>query len=183
MNKVLKRLFEKIAKITVTILWSFANPREALEIIWKSEKSGPYISAFVLTGIALLFALSHDVLRIHSILLIYGFAFGMFLILSTVLRCLPNDDEDRGRVPLRKETKILYSILLPVALLVPVATYIAYRFPAPMARIFPPVDETTFQWLKPIIVFIGQFPVICPVAIIAVIIIIGWSILNYRGKK
>jgi hypothetical protein len=181
MNKVLKGLFEIIIKTVATIVWSCEHPKDALVFIWKSKNFGSYISAFILTGIALVFALSHEVLRIHSNLVVYGFALGMFLLLSTVLKCLPNDDEDRGRVPLRKETKVLYSILLPVGLLVPVVSFIAYRFPAPMSRVFPPVDETIFQWLKPIVHFIGQFPVIYPVLIVAVIIVIRWSILNYRG--
>lgn len=165
MNKVLKRLFEKIAKIIAIILWSSAHPKEALILMWKSEKSGPYISAFILTAIALVFTVSHDVLRIYSNLVVYGFAIGMFLILSIVLKCLPNDDEDRGRVPLRKETRVLYSILLPVILLVPIVTFIAYKFPVPIPWAF----------------FGTTVPAIVPVAIFAVIIVIGWSVLNYRS--
>ena len=140
-----------------------------------------YFAPVALTAVALIFCLAHNIRQIHSDLFISGCAAGLLFFLITAFRCMPNDDEFYGRVPHRKETKIFNSILLSLIIVMPGTLYVAYLFPAPMSRVFPMMNEIMLPWLKPIVDFVGQFPIIFPVAIVAVIVAVSLVVFFYRG--
>lgn len=164
MGKVLKKLFFEIpVKTVLTAIWSVTHPIAALKVMWQSEKSGPYISAFILTAIALGFVLSHRVLEIYSIVFVLAFATGMFLVLLTILRNLPDDEQVHRGAPLRKEQKILYSVAIPIVLALSLGTYIAWEFPGATS-----VD------------FFPGIPILCLYIGVAIVVVILWSWWNYR---
>jgi hypothetical protein len=160
MNKVLKRLFEKIETVTepVTVV---------LKAFWNDERSGPYKWASVCTALILIVSTqTSNIWASYPMILIYGVALGIFLIILVALKNFPDGDQVHYGAPLRTGQKIIKAVAIPFVVLVAIIWATPYYF------------KSTGHYAS-FVSSLGEWPTI--VAIVAVIIIlIGISIWNYK---
>jgi lysylphosphatidylglycerol synthetase-like protein (DUF2156 family) len=161
MNKLAKRLFEKIGTVTK----AFAV---VLKAFWNDERSGPYIWASVCTIIILIGStLTSAVWASYSTILICGVALGIFLLILTAHKNFPNDDQIYRGAPLRTGQKIIKAVAIPFIVLVAIVWLGPYYMKS--TKHFVSFVSSLQDW----------HTIITIIAII--VILIGISIWNYAS--